>query len=350
MKRMKLMSGVLIVLAITVMVLLSNKSKMQARSKTDEVHFLPVTVAKAAKERLSETVSLVGTITANNDVAIVSETAGKVTGVFAQVGDFVHAGATIVKVDDEIKRANLASAEVNYEKAKKDLERYESLAKDNSVSDVQLEAARLAAKGAEAQFIVARRQYDDTKITSPISGIVSARPVDLGTMVQNNMTVANVVDISKLKVRLNVSEQDAFRIRVGEHVTVETDVYPGVTFEGTVSFISSKADDAHTHPVEVVMPNNAKHPLKAGMFGRVSFLAVEDHESVTVPRQALVGSAKKPQIFVVDQNGIARLRDIVIGSQIGTGLEVLSGLREAETVVVSGQDNLKVSVAVTVMQ
>jgi RND family efflux transporter MFP subunit len=349
MKRMKLISGVMIVLALTVVVLLNNRSKMQARSKPDEVHFLPVTVGQVVKEKLSESVSLVGTITANNDVAIVSETQGKVMRVLANVGDYVQAGSTIVEVDDELKKAGYATAEVNYEKAKKDLERFESLIKDSSVSDTQLEGARLAFKAAEAQYIVARRQYNDTKIKTPISGVVSARPVDVGTMVKDNNTVANVVDISKLKVKLNVSEQDAFRIKVGDAVDVTTDVYPGVTFEGRVSTVSSKADDAHTYPIEVVLANSAKNPLKAGMFGRVSLVSVKDHESVTIPRQALVGSTKKPQLYVV-QNGIARLRDIVVGSQVGTNLEVLSGVREAETIVLSGQNNLKDSVAVTVLK
>jgi RND family efflux transporter MFP subunit len=349
MKRMKLVSGVLIVLALTVVILLNNRSKMQARSKPDEVHFLPVTVGQVAKEKLSESVSLVGTITANNDVAIVSETQGKVMKVLANVGDYMQAGATIIEVDDELKKAAYATAEVNYEKAKKDLERYESLIKDSSVSDTQLEGARLTFKATEAQYIVARRQYNDTKIKTPIAGIVSARPVDVGTMIQDKNMVANVVDISKLKVKLNLSEQDAFRIKVGDKVDVTTDVYPGVTFEGKVSTISSKADDAHTYPIEVVLANSSKNPLKAGMFGRVSLISVKDHESVTIPRQALVGSTKKPRLYVVE-NGIARLRDIVVGSQVGTNLEVLSGLKEAETIVLSGQNNLKDSVAVTVLK
>jgi RND family efflux transporter MFP subunit len=282
-------------------------------------------------------------------MAIVSETQGRVIKVLANIGDYVQAGSTIVEVDDELKKAAYATAEVNYDKAKKDLERYESLIKDNSVTDSQLEAARLACKSAEAQYIVARRQFNDTKIKTPISGVVSARTVDIGTMIQDKTTVANVVDISKLKVRLNVSEQDVFRIQVGDKVSVTTDVYPGITFEGKVSTISSKADDAHTYPVEVTLANNARHPLKSGMFGRVSLVSIEDHESVTIPRAALVGSTKKPQVYVVE-NGIARLRDIVVGDQIGTSLEVLSGLRQAETIVLSGQNNLKDSVAVTVVK
>lgn len=322
---------------------------MQARSKNDEIKFLPVSVVDVGKQKLSETLSLVGTITANNDVAIAAETQGKVIAVRAQIGNYVKAGAVIVQLDDELKQAAYATAEVNYQKAKKDLERYETLIKDNSVSNAQLEGARLAFKSAEAQYIVAKRQYNDAKIKSPIAGIVTARLVDIGSNVQMNSIIANVVDISKLKVRLNVSERDAFRLKVGGSVTVSTEVYPGEAFEGKIASISSKADDAHTYPVEVILPNNGKHPLRAGMFGRITFLSVKDNESLTIPREALLGSMKNAQVFVVE-NGIAKLRKVIIGSEVGTNLEVLSGLTLGESIVVNGQNNLKDNVAVNVVK
>lgn len=349
MKRLKIIFGVVIVLGITVAVLLSNKSRMQARSKNDEIKFLPVSVVEVGKQKLSETLSLVGTITATNDVAIAAETQGKVTAVRAEIGDYVKAGSVIVQLDDELKQAAHATAEVNYQKAKKDLERYEALVKDNSVSDSQLEGARLSFKSAEAQYIVAKRQYNDAKIKTPISGIVTARPVDVGTNVQMNNIVANVVDISRLKVRLNVSERDAFRLKEGDKVSVTTEVYPGETFEGKVASISSKADDAHTYPVEVTLPNNSKHPLKAGMFGRVTFLSVKDNASLTIPREALLGSMKNAQVFIVENN-IAKLRNVVIGAEVGTNLEVLSGIILGESVVVNGQNNLKNNVTVNVVK
>jgi multidrug efflux pump subunit AcrA (membrane-fusion protein) len=85
------------------------------------------------------------------------------------------------------------------------------------------------------------------------------------------------------------------------------------------------------------------------MFGRVSFVSIQGSEKLSIPRQALVGSTKLPQVFVVDQ-GVAHLRNIVIGSGFGTNLEVLSGLKDGEEVVLSGQNNLKDNVAVTVVK
>ncbi|MBS4029801.1 MAG: efflux RND transporter periplasmic adaptor subunit [Ignavibacteriales bacterium] len=349
MKKIKITAISLIALAAIVLILLNNKSKMEAKSRNDILRAYPVSVINVSKQKLSESLSLVGTIVANNDVAIVSETQGRVTHVFANVGDYVSANSPLVQVDDELKQANYATAEVNFEKAKKDFERIESLSKDKSVTDAQLDGARLAMKSAEAQFTVAKRMLSDTKITSPISGIVSARTVDVGTMIQNANVIANVVDISKLKVKVNVAEKDVFKLKVNDEVEITTDVYPGIIFNGKIATLGSKGDDAHTYPVEISLPNSKEHPLKAGMFGRISFISNQENESLTIPRDALVGSLKNPQVFIVE-NGIVKLRNIIVDNSSGTNIAIRDGLREGETIVVNGQNNLRDGVAVTIIQ
>jgi RND family efflux transporter MFP subunit len=285
-------------------------------------------------------------------VNVISETQGKVTAVFAQVGDYKTAGSVLVQVDDELKKAALMSAEANYEKAKKDYERFQELYKQKSASDSQLDQAKLGAAIAESQYIIAKRQYEDTKIKTPISGVVTSRLVDVGSMVMGApqaTLVANVVDISKLKVKLNVAESDVFKLKVGDQVSVTTDVYPGVTFKGRIETISSKADDAHTYPIEVTVMNNKANPLKAGMFARVSFSNLDDRSGIVIPREALTGSVKNPQVFVVE-NGVAKLRDLVLGGEAGTSVQVLRGLMEGETIVVSGQNNLVDGVSVQIVK
>lgn len=339
----------IVFLAAIVAILLYNRSRIQAKSRSQAITSVPVSVVKAKKQQLSETLSLVGTITANNDVAIVSETAGRVVAVHAMVGDYKPAGSVLIQVDDELKSAAFATAEANYQRAKRDMERYESLEEENVVSKSQKESAWQNLKLAEAQYIVARRQLKDTKITTPISGVVTSRPVDIGMMVQNNMVVANVVDVSRLKVKLNVAEKDAFKLKAGDAVEVTTDVYPGVKFPAKISTLSAKADEAHTYPVEVVLNNSKDHPLRAGMFGKVRFTSIAQTEVVSIPRQALVGSLKNPQVFVLEQQ-IARLRTIVVGGETGTELGIESGLRDGDVVVVNGQNNLKDSMSVEVIK
>lgn len=281
-----------VVLAGIIAILVHNKAAIQAKTNTDMKEAYYVSVAKATTQKINENISFVGTVAANYDVNIVSETSGKVTGLYFKVGEYKQAGSVLVQIDDELKRANFQSAEANYLKAKKDYERYKSLLEQKSVTDGQLDQIKLAFVSAETQYTIAKRQLSDTKIVTPISGVVSNRSVDPGTMVQNGMTIANVVDISKLKVKVNVAEKDVFKLKNGDKVTITTEVYPGQTITGSVETISAKADEAHTYPVEIVVVNNGKNPLKAGMFARIEFNSLKRDEALTIPRTAILGSVR----------------------------------------------------------
>lgn len=349
---MKTLKGILFsafVLGIIITVLMHNKAKSESTSRNDKMSTFPVSAAIVGKEKLQESLSMVGTIVGNNDVAIVSETQGRVVSVFAKVGDYTAAGTPIAQVDDEVKQANFKVAEANHEKTKKDLARNEELFKDRTISESQIEGSRLAFTSAETQYIVAKRQLNDTRIKTPIAGIVTSRTVDFGVMVQPGMTIANVVDISKLKVKLNVGESDAFKLKAEDKVKIITDVYPGVTFDGRIESISSKGDEAHTYPVEITFANSNESPLKAGMFCRVSFVSVHTFESVVIPREAIIGSIKEPKVYVIE-NGLAKLRSVIAGDESGTKLQIVQGLKEGERIVTAGHNNLKDNVPVTIMQ
>lgn len=340
MKRLKIAGIVILFLGIIIFVLLNNKAKLQAETNSEKIDSYPVTVADVSRQSVERTLDLVGTISANNDVNIVAEAKGKVVAVYAKVGDYKSAGSVLFQLDDELKESAFKTAEVNYEKTKKDFERYETLHKDRSVSDTQFEAAKLAYINAESQFVAARRQYSDTKIKAPISGVVTSRMIDVGSYVTEGNVVANIVDISTLKAKLNVGEKDAFRLKVGDQVNISTDVYPGVTFAGRIESISSKGDESHTYPVEITLKNSKENPLKAGMFGRISFTSIKQSESIVIPREALIGSIKDARVFTVE-NGNAKMKKVVVGNAFDTNLEIISGLNAGDKVVVNGQNNLQ---------
>ena len=340
MKRLKIIIVLAVVISVIVGLLLHNKSIMAAKSKNEQIDAYPVSVAFVQNEKVTNNLELVGTITAYNDVAIVSEAQGRVVKVLAQVGDYKPAGSVLFQLDDELKLEAYKTAEVNYLKAKKDYERYDALYKGKSVTDAQYEQVKLACQASESQYVLAKREYNDTKITSPISGIVTSRIVDVGNYVNKASVVANVVDISKLKVKLNVAEKDAFQLRTNDNVNVTTDVYPGVMFNGKISSISSKADEAHTYPVEIILANTKEHPLKSGMFGSVSFTSIHNSELLAMPREALVGSIKDAKVFVVE-GGIAKMKNVLIGNAFENWLEIKSGLKPGDKIVVNGQNNLQ---------
>jgi len=329
---------IIVIIIITAIIFLSKKDSGISSQKISYAD-IPVSTTLVKKMLLVNNISLVGVVNASNDVNVISEAQGLVNDAKVKVGDYVKEGTVLFQIDDVIMQSNLASAEINYLKAKRDFERSETLYQENSISAAQLDLARLGMKAAESQLTLARKQLNDTRIKAPISGTINKRMVDHGTMVNPGTAVANIVDVTTLKVLLNVSEKDAFQIKVGKQAEITTDVYPGVKFYGKIDNIASKSDEAHTYAVEVKLSNSSSHPLKAGMFARVVFTKQNNQESLAIPRESLVGSIKDAYVYTVE-NKTAKLKNIVIGNTSGDFLEVLSGLKENDIVVVNGQNNL----------
>jgi RND family efflux transporter MFP subunit len=341
---------VLFVIGSIIGILLMNKSKREEKLKKVEIQTsVPVFTAKVTEEKIIDTLSLVGTTAPYNEVIVSAETAGRVIGLYFDVGSNVGRGKILVKLDDEVKRATLENAEANYEKAKKDFDRYELLLETKSITEVQYEAAKLTYKQTEAALKIAQRQLKDSKIVCPLSGVVIAKNIELGTYLNTGNPVATIVNIDRLKVKVYVPELEAFKLKEGDAVELTTEVYPGTVFSGKITTINAKADDAHAYLVEITVANNKSHPLRAGLFARVSFKTLESLSAVVVPRTALIGSIKDAKVFVVENN-IARLKNIVVGAEYGDKMEVIEGLNVGETVVTNGQVNLRDSVAVTITQ
>ncbi len=340
MKKAKIYIYVVVIMAVIIAILLHNRTQIKAAENVEKIDVYPVNVDTVKVKYLNDHLNLVGTIHGYNDVPIVAEAQGKVVKVSAEVGDYKKAGSVLIQLDDVLEQAAFKTAEVNYTKVQKDYDRYQALYNEKSATDAQLEGAKLNLQSAQAQYIITRKAYEDTKITTPISGVVTSRNYDIGNFVPNHAVVAEVVDIANLKVIINVSEMDVFNLKVGDKVRITTDVYPGVTFEGRIKTISDKGDAAHTYPVEVDFSNNSKHPLKAGMFAHVVFNARSSTKELVIPRDALMGSVKDAQVFVVE-NGVAKIKNPVIGKTSNNDLEVISGLKEGDILIVTGQNNLK---------
>jgi RND family efflux transporter MFP subunit len=207
-------------------------------------------------------------------------------------------------------------------------------------SDLQeLDRARTSYETANNKFEEAERQLSYTKITAPIAGTITRKIVEEGTYVNTGTPIASIVDVSRLKVKVNVSEANVYYLKVGDKVKITTDIYRGVTFEGRISFVSPRGDESHNYPVEVEISNSSKNPLKAGTFVNVEVAVGSNNEGLFIPREALQGSIKDAKVYVA-QNGKAILKDIIVGRESNESLEVLSGINQGDKVIVSGQVNL----------
>lgn len=327
-----------------VFLLLRNKASMEAKASQPIVLIPTVTTQIADVQNISENLEVSGTIAAQNEVSVISETQGRIIAVYTKLGDRVGSGSALVKVDTVLKYSAYLVAKSSFDKAKRDLERLTQLRKENNASEAEVEGAELNVQNARAQFIASERQLHDARITSPIAGTVVERPASMGMMLVPGAPVATIVDVSMVKLRANMPEQEVLKLRVGDKVSAKADIYPDVKFTGTVSFISIKGDVSHNYPIEVTLSNTNAHPLNVGMSAKLSRRTNEERQALMIPRLAIVGSVKAPSVYVVEtENGktITKLKSIVLGAERGTNIEVVSGLQRGEQLVVSGQNNAR---------
>ncbi len=347
-KKIFTLTAIFLLVILSIGLLLNNRSKNLAKAKKNVVLTnFPVYVAKASVEEINLSLEYNGTVQPNAEVSIASETNGKVVAVNADIGSYVSKGTVLIKLDDRIKQANFITAKANYEKMKKDLERYEKLFAEKSISENQIEQMRFQFTNAEAQYNIALKQLEETKITAPFSGFVTSKMVEVGQVVSPGTPLMNLVDINTVKVRIQVPESDILKIKKGDLVEITTELLPGEKLIGKIQNIGYKADEAKTYPVEVQVNNN-KNLLRASMFVRARIPSAIKGRTLLIPREALVGSSLEPKVYIVENN-VAKLIPIVLGNEYGKKLEVVKGLQEGQLVVVEGIVNLKDGTSVQIV-
>jgi len=320
--------------------LYANKKEINARKevKTTE-ESVSVTVVTADVRETSGILRFVGTAEPCKEVVVATESSGKIVQLNFKLGDFVHQGAILAKVDDTYKRLAYESAKINYDKFKEDYERYQILRKGDAVTETQLRDMRMSYENAVIQLENAKKQWDDTKVVAPFSGYIISKNTELGAFVNMGSPIAGIADIAQLKVQLVVSESDIYQLYTGMEADITTEALPNIHLKGKISNISQRGNSAHTYPVEIMIANHSKNPVKAGTYVNVTVNAGKADKVLMIPRDAIVSSVKEPSVYVVNEN-VVQLTKIVTGRQYNGYIEVLAGLSEGETIVTNGQINL----------
>jgi RND family efflux transporter MFP subunit len=290
-------------------------------------------------------------------VDVGSKVLGYVDAVFVERGDRVKKGQIIALVrpsdlPDQLAaarssvgqiKAQAALARTNYQRASK-------LAPSGVVSQQELQAATAALASAEsaeasmqAQISGLAIRLGETKITSPITGYVSARRLDPGALVgpPGGGAIVTVVRMDRLRVFINLNEIDAMGVSVGMDARVELDALPGRGFSGKVVRVAPSFDPlTRTLDAEVQLSNDGGE-LRPGMYGR-GLIRREIHPNTPVVQvNAVQVSSGKKYAFVLHDSKVER-RQIMTGAEVegGTLLEIRSGLKPGEEVVIAGADAL----------
>ena len=349
MKKIIIIVVALAILALIIFRLSTNYKKINAsKDVSTDLAYVSVNVFPVSKMTISDSLQLTGYTEAHSEIDIAAEAQGTITSLNAALGQEKSKGSIIATIDDKLKKLAVQTAGISVAKLKKDLERYNNLYKGGTVTEQQLNDAQNLYDNAEIQLAQAEKQLSYAAIKSPLSGVIIRKQVEEGEYINIGSPIVTIVDISKLKIKLNVSEIDVYQLKSGDKAIISTDVYPGVTFEGNICFISSQGDDSHNYPVEIVIPNNLKQPFKSGTFANVMIKLPVAAEAAYIPRESLLGSITDAEVYVTE-NDKAILKKIVVGRGNGKYIEVISGLKEGEKVIVNGLINLSENKAIKIV-
>lgn len=303
--------------------------------------FVSVRVDTVKTETINATYRANGNFAPFQDLKLSSERGGQVVRVLVQEGAKVSVGQTLAVIKADLQSVELQNAEAAFLTAQKDAQRFESAFKTGGVTQQQLDQMNLQLQSAKARLNQAKINVGDSNIKSTINGIVNKKHIEQGTVVSPGMPLFDVVNVSKLKLKANATENQVANIKVGDEVTIKASVYPDKDFKGKVTFIAAMADESLNFPVEVEVLNNTNNDLRAGMYGSVIFGEKSENKTpiTIVPRTAFVGSVSNNEVFVA-REGVAHLTKVVSGRNFGETVEILEGLKAGDIVITSGIINL----------
>ena len=330
---------------------------------------MTVELAKVSRAPVAEQLLVVGNLIGEATVEVVPKVGGRLQAVHVRLGDAVRRGQVLAEVEDreileQVKQAEASNSvgeatirqrEADLKFAETALERSRSLFERQLLPRQSMDDADARHQAAAAQLDLARAQFEqtkarleelrinlaNTKITSPVDGFVAKRTLDPGAYANTNTPVVAVVDISEVRLVVNLVEKDLRRIRAGVAAVAEVDAFPGESFKGRVARVAPVLDPAtRTAEIEIEIPN-AKFRLKPGMYSRVNLTIEERQNALVVPRNALVDIEGKHGVFVPGEGSTAKFQPVEIGLQDEARVEVKSGIAEGATIITTGASALR---------
>jgi len=274
---------------------------------------------------------------------IAPATPGRIRKIMVEVGARVSKGQKLAQMDN----VNLSNSEVQIENLRRIYKRVSGLFAVGGASQQELDNAKLQLDVAETNL---KNLSENTFLLSPINGIVTARNYDEGDMYSGQMPLMTVMQISPVKLKINVTESFYSQVKMGMPVDVKVEVFGNESFSGKVSLIYPTIDErTRTFTVEVKINNN-NGKVRPGMFARVK-MNFGNAKHVVVPDMAVIKQSGSAERYVyVYADGKVSYRKVELGQRLGAEYELLSGINDGETVVISGQSKLNDGAEVEVVK
>lgn len=307
---------------------------------------IAVTTMPLEAPSLTDTIAVTASLRGIHEAKVSAETAGRVIAVYGEIGDFFEKGEPLLQLDSTLKSLTAQQAKVAFDKATADYTRAQNLSKVQSISDSELEGARLGAKAAEVAWRMAEKDYENTTVRAPFAGSLANRLVDLGEMVGPGAPVANLVDLRQLKAEFQLTEKELVLVSDGDSVLGIVDALPGPVLRGIITARSLQAaEGTRAFTVEATFPG--MRGFASGMFLRGFILVNGAGAGFLVPREAVHGAGADARVYIA-AGGKAQARKVHGESPRGAWVLVQGDdLQPGETLIVTASKAIEDGAAIS---
>ncbi len=301
---------------------------------------VPVVVVRAAVGPIVERIKAIGTAQANESVTITAKITDVVETIHFKEGQPVSKGLLLVQLRDREQRAQLAKSRADLSAAVQQHGRISRLARTGTATSQALEQATARMQSIKAEISAIQARIADRAIRAPFAGVVGIRRVSPGTLIQPGTAITTLDDLSTIKADFSVPETFISALARGQEITAHVAAYPKRRFKGVVTVISPRVDPTtRAVTVRAQLPN-ADGALKPGMLIVIDVIQAR-RTALQVPEEALIPIRDRTYLYVVDAGNKARRREVRIGKRRPGTVEIISGLKPGEQVVVEGTSRVR---------
>ena len=327
----------------------------------EPVASIPVEAIVISEKIIEQKLPLTGVLTPNRSVDLVVEVSGKVTSVQNNLGDYIGANQTLAVINDVIPKsqykqaqAQVLSSESSLSIAKANLNSDKILFDNGDISELAYNSSQSNFNNAEAQYLsaeamlsTAKKTFEDTRIKSPISGYISRKNIEYGTMVQMGTVAYRVVDLSKLKLKVSVPQEMVNKVRIGGKANINISAINGKSFQGVVRRISPQADEATGGFAVEILVTNKENIIKAGMTAKIELLLTKESKVLAIPEYSIVTKENETYVYKI-KDEYAELVKVELGESVGVNQIVNTGLSVGDKIVTVGMKNLGIKTKVKI--
>ena len=309
-----------------------------------------VSSIKASKQDWQQEIKAVGTLRAVMGADIASEVAGTVENIFMESGQDVEAGAVLLQLRSAEDFAKLQALIANTRLAEMTVQRDEKQIKLQAISQAVYDADRANLENLRAQMEAQKALLEKKTLTAPFSGRLGIRKVDVGQYLNPGLPVVTLQQLDPIYLDFFVPQQSLPLVKIGQKIVATTDAVQGQTFEGEITAIDAKVDEATRNISVRASFKNPEKTLRPGMFATATIASGEPQSLITLPQTAITFNPYGSTVYIIKPDGtddkgqpklVANMAFVETGLTRGDQIAILKGVAEGDEVVTAGQIKLR---------